>query len=99
LFGGGGCHFAASASSAASAAIWRRNRAMKSSTTSLSSRFGRLLGRLRGAGSLLLGLLQHVISILVARRLAPADSLTGWVATASRSVISRRSPWMVATAF
>jgi hypothetical protein len=34
---------------------------------------------------------------LVARRSAPVDLLTSWVATASRLLISRRSPSMVTT--
>ena len=39
------------------------------------------------------------ISILVARKSAPADLLTSCLATASRLVISRRSPSMVTTTF
>src|SRR6516162_6620585 len=91
----GGSEASAAAASSASAAIWRRNRATNSSTTSRSGEVN-----LAGSGATAPAFCSTSFimsnSILVARRLALADSLTIWVMMAWRLVILRRLPSIVA---
>src|SRR3974377_1256221 len=93
-----GCSAAASgaaAASAASAAIWRRKRATNRSTTSRSVavNFAGSGGEAAPAFCSTSFIMSN--SILVARRLALADSLTICVTIASRLVILRRLPSIV----